>query len=56
MSRGYRMVPAHQAGYTGPAHADHYVVQRFDAEAKVWFDVGDPQTEAVARERLAALS
>lgn len=49
--RAYRMVPSDKAGY-GPGL---FVVQYFDQEARVWFDVGDPLTETEALERLRVL-
>lgn len=48
--RKYRKVPSEQAGY-GPGS---WVVQYYDRDMRVWFDVGDPLTEpeAIARLRL----
>lgn len=46
----FRKVPSEQAGYT----PGRFVVQHYDRDAKVWFDVGDPLDEATADARLAA--
>lgn len=41
----HRMVPSEQAGY-GPGK---HVVQYYDREKKVWFDVGDPKSKTEAQ-------
>jgi hypothetical protein len=43
-----RKVPSEQAGY-GPGL---WVLQRWDADKRLWFDVGDPMSEADAHERV----
>jgi hypothetical protein len=49
--RNYRKVPSERAGY-GPGL---WVVQYYDRDMRVWFDVGDPLTVAEAQARLSEL-
>lgn len=51
MRRKYRAQPSEKVGY-GPGL---YVVQYYDTEARVWFDMGDPVPEGEARARVSRL-
>lgn len=42
------MIPSENAGYT----PGRWVVQKYDATMKVWFDVGDALPEGDAKVRL----
>lgn len=49
--RKYRRFPSERAGY-GPGL---WVVQYYDRDMRVWFDVGDPLNSEQASARLAEL-
>lgn len=51
MSVAFRMQSAEQAGY-GASDVGKVVVQYYDRDAKVWFDIGDPLTRREARSRI----
>lgn len=48
--RRYRVVPSEKAGYA-PGLS---VLQYFDPDIRVWFDIGDPKSEAEAQAQLSA--